>query len=440
MKILVVDDEKNCADVLYDFLVESPHQIKKTYSGKSALALLSQEKTDLLISDVNMPGMNGFELLKEIRKNNKTMEVILISGKEDIVRSINAIELGIFDFLEKPIDVSKLYQMIQNIENDRMIKNRIKKEKKEKSSVFLLKNFQFNQSDSFNDPKVGKVGVFSKKMVQIFQKLEKLQKFPDIPVLIEGKTGTGKEIIAKYLHYKNYSGKGEFLGVNCSALNENLFEAELFGYEKGAFTGADPKGSPGKIALAANGTLFFDEISELPLNLQVKLLRVIQEKEYFRVGGKHAVPLNARLIFASNRNLSKMCEKGLFRQDLFYRINVCKILIPDLKQRKSEIIPLFLFFLNQINEEVGTKIEGVERQALEFLKEHEWQGNIRELKNIATKAGVFSESKILTLKEIKNFIKPIQMKKKIFIHDFELPESSLDLDLLIKTIIQKTLE
>lgn len=447
MNILLVDDEKDYCKDMSDFLSNFDHNIKETYDGMSALTLIKKDKIDLVISDIKMPGMSGIDLVKEIKKEGHQLDIILISGSGDILKSINAIDLGIVDFLVKPIDVFKLAGLISLVED----KKGLKKSKdvsadnitelNDKTLVEINK-LKFGSDHSLSNPSIGKIGIFSEKMINIYKKLRKLQEFPEYPILLSGRTGTGKEVLAKYVHYENQKNEGPFIGINCSTINKNLFEAELFGYEKGSFTGADTKGRDGKIKLAEKGTLFLDEITEISQDLQVKLLRIIQEREYYKVGGNEKLPVNTRIICATNKDIKKLVSMGRFRKDLYFRLNVCQIKIPSLKERKEEIIPLFIMFIKQLNEEMKKKVVNIEAKALKVIREYKWPGNVRELENVITRVMLFSEEKTLKYDHFK-FLKIINIEAKRStrgIFDFELPETSFDLNDFVNEIVKKALK
>ncbi len=444
MNILLVDDEKEFCDELAIFLKKFDYNIKTCNSGKEALEYLKECEVDLVISDVTMPKITGIELCNEIKKNNIDCEMILMSGKEDIINSINAMELGIIDFLIKPFDINDLSEIIKSvIEKKNFKKNKVKNILVEdvnllpNDKIFYLKNYNFPEYFQFHNENFIDIGIFSEKMIAIYNRIRKLQEYPDIPILISGETGTGKEVIAKYVHYSHTKNSGPFIGINCSNFNENLFELELFGYEKGSFTGALSSGKEGKIELANNGTLFLDEISEIPINVQAKLLRVIQEREFYRIGGNTSIKTNARLICASNKNIKKLIEKKLFRKDLYYRLNLCEINIPPLKERKEEIIPLVFLFIKNLNISMKKNITGIECGALKKILDYSWQGNIRQLKNFITKLILFSEECIIRTKYIN-----LNENKRIIktnILDFEVPLHAFDLEEAVKNIIKKTM-
>lgn len=446
MKILVVDDNKNSCDDLYNFLIKN-YKADKSYSGLDALKKIKENKFGLLISDVDMPVLNGIELVKIIKQLGINIKIILISGKNEIIESINAFELGIYDFLNKPLDLFALDDLIEKISSE--ISESKDYKKYGIGNIQSLKNeeiLRINEIDIYRNKyididTIGKVSILSRKMRNIFKKSEKLLEYQDIPVLIEGRTGTGKEVIAKYIHYKSSHKDKPFIGLNCSTISKELFESELFGYEGGAFTGAFSKGKDGKIMAANEGTLFLDEITEIPLDLQSKLLRVLQEKEYYKVGGNNKFKLNSRIICSSNENIEELVSKNLFREDLYYRLNICKINLPDLKERREEIAPLLILFIKEFNKQLNKNIEGITGEALKKLINYNWPGNIRELKNIIMQVMLFCEEPVLNIKYFSNLNeKQNSNKKELDKFEFDLPDKTFDLEQHIQTIIKQALK
>jgi len=441
MEILIIDDEQDSCNVLSRFIVKMNHNVSVAYDGKNGLDKILNNPYDLVISDVNMPFFTGIEIVKKLKELRFKCEIILMSGIEEVIESLNALDLGILDFLTKPINIEKLVPLINTV--DENLKNNYGKQNFVEVNVVNLSDYKVNNKYSIQNDAIGEIGIFSEKMYSIYKKLKKLEEYNQIPVLIEGETGTGKKIIAKYIHYENPFNKGPFIGLNCSNLSKELFESELFGYGKGSFTGADVKGKEGKIKLAQNGTLFLDEVTELSVDLQAKLLRVIQEREYYKIGENTKEKLDTRIVFASNKNIQELINEKLFREDLYYRINVCKVIIPPLRERKEEIIPLAIFLLQSLSKELGKKINLIEYKALEELKNNSWHGNVRELKNVLTKILLFNDNNIITHDTIKSILAKENCLKNTVRFDFKnitIPEEPLNLDELNHEIVRKTLE
>jgi len=294
--------------------------------------------------------------------------------------------------------------------------------------------------------------VFSERLKDILEHLERMKISPYVPLLITGDTGSGKELIAQFMHYEVGEASGEYIAVNCSNMNKELFEAELFGYEKGAFTGADPKGKQGYIQQAANGTLFLDEISEIDLNIQSKLLRVLETGEFYKVGGRNKQKTQCRIVFATNKNLHDLVKKGEFREDLYYRLNIVSVEVPPLKQRREEIIPMVLFFIKQMNSEWSKKIKYIEAQVLKLLYAYKWPGNIRELKNFITQIMIFIDGDKIRFEhlqmkdELDRYTTQIQspfVEKKVESEDDLidlLMEKPFNLEPFIMKIVKRTLQ
>ncbi len=389
MNIIVVDDDHDSRNTISRFLTRIGHQVTQFPDGDKAFRALKKKSVHLVFSDIHMPGITGIDLLKKIKKTKeyKDIPVVLFTGFREVNTAVEALRNGAYDYLLKPIKPEELAILTDKIaeylslkeENTRLSKNF---EQKLEEATENIKKELFETKQAFaNAVGVKEVGIFSDAMKEIIETVSKLHTDPDIPVLIEGETGTGKEVVAKLIHYGKKNITTPFIGVNCAAISPALFESELFGYEPGAFTGGNPKGQKGKLEIAAGGTIFLDEITEIPVEYQAKLLRVIQEREYYRVGGIKKLLTNARFVCATNTKIEQKVEKNLFREDLFYRLNVGRITIPPLRERKEEIIPLSEMFLRNLREQKKTGFSKINSEAAGILESHTWKGNIRELKN-----------------------------------------------------------
>jgi len=464
MKILILDDDKFCSDDLAQFITRVGYKCDNVYSYEDAIKKLNTKNYNLVISDINMPGNNGLDLAKYIKLHLTKTEVVLISGKADLMESINAFEIGIYDFLTKPVDNKRLIKIIREIKEKwhENIKYKIEDinsiaNDKPENAIIDFEKIKIVQNPLITNKELNEIGIFSEKMTNLYKKLQKLHAYPTIPVLIEGETGTGKEAIAKYLHFEGNLKSEPFFAINCSTLKKDMFEAELFGYEKGSFTGADPNGKDGFLTSSKNGTLFLDEITEIPLESQAKLLRVLQENEFYKLGGTTLQQSNCRIVCATNLHIEELVSKKLFRDDLYFRLTVSKITIPPLRERKEEIIPLTIFLLQQQLKKFGFEMTGIEVGALKKLRDFRWFGNVRELKNYLMKLLIFSSGETISMDLIDNgnpevtqpsssdFIKNISNNKKEtnnidFIKDFQLPDIPFDLNEHIMKIIKITLE
>lgn len=378
-RILLADDSDLIKSTLKLYLSKEKHFVLSADDGAAAIEIFKKERPDLVITDIIMPEADGFQVLKYVKENDPNIPVIMITGVDDTESTIKAIQEGAYDYIEKPIDVTRFNQVVKNALRS--------KELSEQLAVSLSKE----EEEEFNG-KTSLVGS-SPIMKEIYKSIGRISS-SRITVLIQGDSGTGKELIAKMIHNSGITQGHPFIAVNCSALSESLLESELFGHVKGAFTGA-VRNKKGKFELAGNGTIFLDEISEISYDLQVKLLRVIQEKEFERVGGESTVPLAARIIAATNKNLAKRVDDGKFREDLFYRLKVYTITAPPLRDRKEDIPALVLHFVKKINKELHKNVRKVPYEVMEMLQEHSWVGNVRELENTLMQAILLSKSDVI---------------------------------------------
>ena len=364
-KILVIDDEPVLRDSLEVALKTSGYEVLTARTGKEGLERFKKENPDLVLLDHWLPGMNGDEVLRRIKKEDTEIPVIIMTAQGSIEMAVSSMKMGAFDFLVKPFDLDQV---------EDLIKKGLERVRLKKEVEWLRTQYQ----ERFRSG--GIIGV-SQKMKDLLGLAEKLAQGSETTVLIEGETGTGKELLAEYIHFLSPRSSFPFIPINCGAIPKDLFESELFGYEKGAFTGALEKGKMGKVEAAEKGTLFLDEVGELPPTAQVKVLRVLDEKEYFKVGGVEKKKADVRIIAATNRDLESEVKKGNFRDDLYFRLNVVTLHIPPLRDRKEDILPLFRFFLNRFNEQFKKGFVQISREAEEKILSYSWTGNIRELRN-----------------------------------------------------------
>jgi two-component system response regulator AtoC len=384
-KILIIDDNKLIRKTLKETLLKVGYTIFEAEDGLEGLKMVRSEFPDLVITDFQMPGMNGLEVLGEIRKLNLSLPVILLTAFGDVVLTIKSIQLGAFDFLEKPIDPLLLKSTIQNALNSVKISNSLNE---------VLHEDVSSESMLEDNILVGKTPL----MKEIFKNIGRIS-LNKVNVLIQGETGTGKELIARLVHYAGITSNQPLVIVNCSALTETLLESELFGHVKGSFTGSI-RDKKGKFELAGEGSIFLDEISEISLNTQVKLLRVIQELEFEKVGGEEVIPMKARIIAATNRNLEALIKEGKFREDLYYRLKVFTIDLPPLRERKDDIRDLIIHFLHKLNKRFNKNVVKIGDGVIEMLQAHDWFGNVRELENTILQAIVMSKSDVLEKENI----------------------------------------
>ena len=377
-KILVVDDDRNILKVIRMRLVSGGYYVTSVTGAEAALKLAEKEPFDLALIDLKLNGQDGIQLMENIHHKNPHIPVIILTAHGTIKSAVHAMKKGAYSYLTKPFDGHELLQQINNC----LEKNRLSKEVKRLRELV-------EQTYGF-DKIIGNSDKIKRVLAQVAQAAA-----TDSNVYIEGESGTGKELIAKSLHVASNRKDGPFIAVNCSAIPENLMESEMFGYEKGAFTGAD-RSKKGLFVQADFGTFFLDEISEMHSSMQVKMLRVLEEKEFYPVGGRQTVKVDCRIIAASNKNLEQEIEKGNFREDLFYRIHVIPIKLPPLSERKEDIPILSRYFLQKISREMGKEIEEFSTDAMQKLISYPWPGNIRELENTIECAVAMTKRNIIT--------------------------------------------
>lgn len=370
-KILIVDDERSLLESLEMFLSEKGYEVTCAMTAAEALRKNDSFKPDVIILDVRLPDKNGLEVLKELGLKAGGSNVIIITAFHDMDTTINAMKWGACEYIPKPIDIEELEKAVERAA-------RAGKPTPGANAISLDPSLIYEK---------GKIIGKSRVMKEIFKIIGILSE-NKVTVLIEGETGTGKEMIARAIHYHSPVKDQPFIAINCSSIVGTLLESELFGHEKGSFTGAIAT-KKGKFELAADGTIFLDEVSEIPFELQAKLLRFLQEKEFEHVGGEKSLKSNARVVAASNKDLWQMVKEGHFREDLYYRLSVAMIRVPPLRERKSDIPLLIQYLLKKINAELHRSIRKVEERAIERLYKYHWPGNVRELENVLTR-GVIS--------------------------------------------------
>jgi two-component system, NtrC family, response regulator AtoC len=364
-KILVIDDEPILRDSLEIALRTSGYEVATARTGEEGLEIFEKENPDIILLDHWLPGINGDDVLRQIKERDPEIPVIIMTAQGSIELAVNSMKIGAFDFLVKPFDLDQI---------EALVRRGLDRVRLRKEVEWLRAQYQ----ERFRSG--GIIGV-SRKMKDVLEMAEKLAGSSDTTVLIEGETGTGKELLAEYIHFLSHRSSFPFIPINCGAIPKDLFESELFGYEKGAFTGALEKGKMGKVEAAEKGTLFLDEVGELPPSAQVKVLRILEEKEYFKVGGIERKKADVRIIAATNKDLELEVKKNTFRDDLYFRLNVVKLHIPPLRERKEDILPFFRFFVDRFNEQFKKRFVQISKEAEEKILVYPWSGNIRELRN-----------------------------------------------------------
>jgi len=385
-KLLIVDDEEHIRNGLKTALSLDGYDVEVAADGEEALKKLDEEDIDLLITDLKMPKVTGEELMKETLRKYPHIPVIVLTGHGTIENAVEAMRQGAYDFITKPLNIDKLSLIVKRaLEN-----SSLKRQNRE-----LLK--QLKRKYSFENI-IGK----SPAMKKVFETIE-LVAPSKANVLIYGESGTGKEMIADAIHHNSPRRDKPYIKVHCAAIPETLLESELFGHEKGAFTGAVAR-KRGRFELANHGTIFLDEIGELSLQMQVKLLRVIQEREFVRVGGEESIKVDVRIISATNKDLREAVKNGTFREDLYYRLNVVSIFVPPLRERKDDIPLLVHKFIEEFSKENNKQIDGITNGALQALISYDWPGNVRELRNVIESIVVLTKNKIITEEDIPPYI------------------------------------
>ena len=414
--ILVADDEKNIRLGLGQALEGEGYNTYLAENGVKALEIIEKENIDILITDLRMPEMTGEELLKHLTKEHKNIPVIILTGHGTIENAVQTMRDGAYDFMTKPLNLEHLFLIVK-----RALKNR---------ELVLSNKALLEEVEKIRNNKLKVVGKSSaiKKVLETVQQIASTR----ASVLITGESGVGKEVIADLIHSISDRKDKPFIKVHCAALSDNLLESELFGHEKGAFTGAVAK-KRGRFELAHKGTIFLDEIGEIKQSTQIKLLRVLQERTFERVGGEETVSVDVRILSATNKDLEKEVEKGNFREDLYYRLNVVKLDIPPLRDRKDDIPLLVATFLKDFSLENNKNIDGIDQKAQAALYNHNWKGNIRELRNCIESAVVMSRNSIISYDDL-----PVSVKNENSADHINI-KTGISLDEVEKIVIQSTL-
>jgi Nif-specific regulatory protein len=382
-RILVADDHDALRRGLVRGLTEAGHEVDEASNGNAAIERLHETYFDVVLSDLKMGGSDGLDVLRTTKALHPTTAVILMTAFGSVTTAVEAMKIGAFDYVQKPFEIEEMEVKIEKALEVKRMKNE-------------LDYLRHNQQDIYEFDKI--IGS-SQALQRVLDMVKKVAK-SNTTCLIRGETGTGKELIAGAIHHNSLRTSRNFVKVNCAALQENLLESELFGHEKGAFTGAD-KQRIGRFEQADGGTLFLDEIGDMSPNTQAKILRVLQEHEFERLGGTRTLRVDVRLIAATNRDLSAMVQAGRFREDLYYRLNVVSIEMPPLRERKDDIVPLAGFFIRRFAGELKKKMDGIEPDAQRQLMRYNWPGNIRELENTIERAMLMAEGHVIAANDLR---------------------------------------
>ncbi len=416
--ILIVEDDQYQREIIKTILTKEGFYVEDADCGKKAIGLLKTNNFDVILTDLRLPDMDGTEILKEVKGSNRLSHVIIITAFGSIPSAIEATKLGAFYYLEKPFEKDHLVLVVQNAMNQvRLLKDNI-----------MLKD---QLHDRFNLQNI--VGAHG-KMEELYRIVRKAAP-TNSTVLIYGESGTGKELFAKSIHYNSPRKNKPFFAINCAAIPETLLESELFGYEKGAFTGATSR-SVGLFEQANGSSLFLDEIGDLSASTQAKLLRAIQEREVRRLGGKETIKLDVRIIAATNKNLEEEIKKGNFREDLYYRFNVIAFTVPPLRERVTDVPMLVEHFLKRLNEANG-KEKSIDDDALQALMRYDWPGNVRQLESVIERSYIMGEEDCIDLDHLPKEVK--QAKSSNGLEKIDIPDEGINLDEIEKDLIKKAI-
>ena len=423
-KILIVDDERRIRSILGIMLQSLGHETEQAEDGVEAIEKLENQGFDLVISDIRMDNMDGKALLKSIKEKHLGLPVIFITAYASVESSVEALRLGAADYIVKPFEEEQIQVAVERALG---------------MGKILSENIMLKKSLEQGEKKVQKV-FHSSSMKKVETMIKKVSQ-TDATVLVTGESGVGKEVVSRMIHDNSNRKNERFVPVNCASISKNLMESELFGYEKGAFTGAE-KRARGKFEFADKGTLFLDEVGELPFEAQAKLLRVLQEKKILRVGGNREIDVDARLICATNKNLEHCVAAGTFREDLFYRLQVFPIEVPPLRERKEDLVPLALIFLEkhagQWQESRGGEV--LTPAAVKRLKAYHWPGNVRELSNTMERIMILKSGKLPVNADDLGFLSVSSQKRQDNGEAFELPAEGIDYETLRKSLVKQALD
>ena len=420
-RILVVDDEESIREFLEIMLKKENYEVTVAEDGLQAKDILNKKTFDMVISDMQMPNVTGIELLKHVKENYPDLVFMMITAFGTTESAVDAMKMGAYDYVTKPFKIDEVRLNIANALRSKNLETEVRVLKKE-----LVKEYSYQNMVGNSAP-----------MHAIFDLIKRVSQAPT-NILITGESGTGKEVVAKAIHYSGLLKDKPFVTVNCGAIPENLMESEMFGHRKGSFTGAVSE-KVGLFEVADGGTLFLDEVGELPLSIQVKLLRAIQERIIRRVGSVEDTKIEVRIIAATNRNLEEMVNKGSFRQDLYYRLNVIGIRTPALRERTEDIPILANYFLKKYNEKLNKSIAGISSESMEILKSYNYPGNVRELENMIERTVALEAGSTILPESLPPLVNTSSGRKMASSHEIEVGDNGLDLDKVIGQIEKELL-
>jgi two-component system, NtrC family, response regulator AtoC len=423
-KILIIDDDRLLQNSLRNVL-SSKYETIIAGSGEAGLEILESNNVDLILLDIRLPGIDGVETLRRVKELNRHIEVVMMTAYEDVKTVVHSMKVGAADYLVKPLDKDELEIIIEKAVETIKLKREVEELRKQ-----CMKDFDIDN-----------IIAKSKGIKEAMKLVKTIAKSHDTTVLLEGETGTGKEVIARAIHTCSSRFGKPFITINCGAISKDLVDSELFGYEKGTFTGGLNEGKKGKFEIADGGTLLLDEVSELLPSSQVKLLRFLEEKAFYPVGGNEKKKVDVRIIAATNKQLTEAIKEGTFRKDLYFRLNVAKIYLPPLRERKEDILPLIYFFMDKYNESFSKNFTGLSRDAQMILSKHPWTGNVRELRNLIERVILLEEGSTIEAKHLAflNHQETFSPNKDES-SEVKIPLTGLSLDELNKKLIIQALE
>jgi DNA-binding NtrC family response regulator len=422
-KILVVDDEHLIRWSLEQNLKKQGYEVLTAGSGEDALRLVREEAPDLVLLDIQLPGINGLEVLEKIKDQDDEIIVIMVTALGVLETAVKAMRSGAYDYLNKPFNLDELAIVIRKALETGELRREVAHLRSEQTSRHGISN----------------IIAESRHMKNVLAMVEKIARSDASTVLVQGESGTGKELVAKAIHFESARADKPFMAINCAAVPETLLESELMGYEKGAFTDAKTQ-KKGLFETADGGTLFLDEIGDMDPGMQAKLLRVLEERSFRRVGGTKEIPVDVRIISATNKDLLKGIEEKTFRNDLYYRIQVIPIYLPALRERKDDILPLVQHFIAHFNREFRKNVRGVSKMAEKFLVDYSWPGNIRELKNVIERAIILENEETLLLEHLPQEIVAKTSGTGAGSVNFRLPPDGIDIEDVERELIRQALE
>ena len=423
-KILVIDDEKLLRWSLQQHLVKEGFTVVTAERGGDGLTLFVDEQPDITLLDVHLPDISGIQVLEQIKKENRDAIIIMVTAFGDVQTAVKTIKIGAYDFVEKPFNMDKLKILIDKALETVSLRKEVSQFRSQLSNKYGFNNI------------VGK----SSEMSKIYSLINKVSKSDATTVLLQGESGTGKDLIAKVIHYESGRADKPFMDINCTALPENLIESELFGYEKGAFTDAKQM-KKGLFELSDGGTIFLDEIADMKLSTQAKLLKVLENKTFKRIGGIRDITVDLRIVAATNKDLAEEVKKENFREDLYYRLKVIPIMLPALRQRDDDILLLAEYFIGEFNREFKKKVRGISKETEKAFKAYGWPGNIRELRNVIERAMILENEEYILPEHLP--VELLSSGKDIGVGlggAIKIPPGGLDIEQVEKDLIKQALD